>query len=80
MIYIKIRNVTYDENQSKLLDLDTQTLDYIDLFSDFTENIIYENIDGIITIIAFFSFIHYLSKLNNILRCFFKMMAQVHYF
>ena len=78
MIYIYVRNSKYNEDQAKLAGIDPTSSDYNDLLSLFQENfLIYENIDGIVTIIAFFSFIHYLSKVSRILRCYFEMLIKV---
>ena len=78
LIYIKIRNDIFDNFQTTLSNIDIDSDNYQDLLSLFIQRYdIYANTDGIITIIAFFSFIRYISRVSGLLNCYFEMIVQV---
>lgn len=78
LIYLFVRNQMFDNWKSKLRKIDVESTNYLDLFTEFHENLVlYGSIDGIVIIIAFFSFIHSLSKVSSILNCYFQMIIKV---
>lgn len=78
MVYLLIRNKSFDQEHEDLAKINIEDDNYSDLYSKFNESYgTYGNIDGIIIILAFFSFINYISKVSNTLNCYFQMIIQV---